>query len=385
MSDRHRAGGNRAAERGSGMMLAILIIATMFTLIATSFIFLQQAKYSINRQLSYDGQTLNAAQAGLVDALSWFRRQSLQPVATFSPVRNDSASPPVNETDDAAVGLVREYEISELGNVWGRYEVRTSEIEDVSDERGKDATGAVWQLTSRGIVYVRRDASKSFDQYPNSVISQAVARTEIQRLTLVPPANAAISADRGDGIDTESNTRIFGNGNIGIAYPPSTGSPSVAGEIKGSPAQSTADPYNSSISAVFGVTQQELLGMADVRVSSVAELPDQIADMSIVVITGDATFTSARPLRGVGVLVVFGDLELQADSKSVFNGLIWVDGDYTQGAPSSVSGSIVCTGDVDIEGASDFSEVNYDPGILSQIQKHLGQYRFTRNQVFSRT
>lgn len=375
---------SRRSERGSGLMLAILVVATMFTLIATSFIFLQQAKVSIHRQLSYDGQTLNAAQAGLIDGISWFRRQQVQPVGSFSPVRDLSSSPPINDTDDASIGLVREYEISDLGNVWGRYEVRVTETDDVSDKRGKNSTGAVWELTSHGIVYVRRDESQSFDQYPNSVITRAVARSEIQRLTLVPPANAAINAQRGDAVNTQSKTRVFGNGNVGIAYPPSTGSPVVGGLLAGSPTQSNASPYNDSILSVFGVTRQELVGMADVRVSSVSDLPPQIPDMAIVVINGNATFDSARPLRGVGVLVVFGSLTIASNSASVFNGLIYVEDDYVQGAPSSVTGSIIVGGDVDINGASDFSEVNYDGGILTQIQRHLGQYRFTRNQVFSR-
>ena len=66
-------------------------------------------------------------------------------------------------------------------------------------------------------------------------------------------------------------------------------------------------------------------------------------------------------------------------------GLLYVDGTYTQYAPSSISGSVIVTGNVYIKGTSDFSEINYDPTILGQIQKNLGQYRFTRNQSFGRT
>ena len=107
--------------------------------------------------------------------------------------------------------------------------------------------------------------------------------------------------------------------------------------------------------------------MADVKASSVADLPEDLPAMSIVVVQGDAVFTDAQPLNGVGVLVVFGDLTIPANSNSAYNGLIYVDGDYKQGAPSSISGAVIVTGDVVIQGSSDFSEVNYDPGILSQI------------------
>ncbi|ANM29590.1 hypothetical protein ABI59_08370 [Acidobacteria bacterium Mor1] len=366
------------------MLLAILVMATMFGLIAVSFVFLQSAKQSISQQLAYEGQTTNAAQAGLVDTLSWFRRQTVQPVSSFAPVLDATASPPVNETDDASVGLVRQYEISDLGNVWGRYEVRISEVADVSQQRGKDNAGSVWELTSHGYVYIQHDDTKSYDESPNRILTQVEARTEIQRLTLVPPANAAINADRGDAVSTASSTRIFSDGNIGIAYPNSTGSPSRSGEVKAAILQSTVADYNSEISAVFGVSQQELIAMADIRAASAADLPDSLPGMSLVVITGNATFTSAQPLSGVGVLVVFGDLTLSAGSASSYNGLIYVTGDYTQGAPSSISGVVIAKGDVAIQGSSDFSEVNYDQSILSQIQRSLGQYRFTRNQTFTR-
>ena len=363
------------------MMLAVLILATMFTLIATSFIFIQQAKVQLNRQLAYDGQTVNAAQAGLIDALSWFRRQQAQPVVAFSPTRDMSVNPPVNETDDAAIGLVREYEISDLGNVWGRYEVRAAEVQDVSDERGKDVNGTVWELKSHGITYVRKDSTKDYDEYPNSIITKTLARTEIQRLTLRPPANAAINVQRGDNVTTQSNTRIFGNNNIGIAYPPDTGFPARSGEVNAAAAESQVEAYNDSISAIFGVTQSELVAMADVKAASVAELPATLPAMSIVVIQGDARFTTDNPLIGVGVLLVFGDLTIDNNTASAFNGLIYVDGDYIQGAPSSMSGTLIITGDCDINGSSDFSEINYDAEIISQIQKNLGQYRFTRNQT----
>ena len=94
--------------------------------------------------------------------------------------RDLAAVPPVNETDDAAIGLVREYEIGP--NLWGRYEVRLTvpaepftdsnsngvhddgepftdtngnakrddarETRDVSIERGLAGSGAVWPATA---------------------------------------------------------------------------------------------------------------------------------------------------------------------------------------------------------------------------------------------
>ena len=45
--------------------------------------------------------------------------------------------------------------------------------------------------------------------------------------------------------------------------------------------------------------------------------------MSLIVIQGDATFTTAQPLVGSGILVVFGNLTIPAGSN--FNGVIYVD------------------------------------------------------------
>ncbi|NJN63701.1 MAG: hypothetical protein HC882_01685 [Acidobacteria bacterium] len=105
--------------------------------------------------------------------------------------------------------------------------------------------------------------------------------------------------------------------------------------------------------------------------------------MTLIVVNGNATFTSSRRMTGSGVMVVLGTLTINANSYSAYNGLVYVTGNYTQNAPSQVNGSIVGRADVRINGSSDFSEVAYDEAILAQIQRHMGQYRFNRNQQFS--
>jgi hypothetical protein len=39
---------------------------------------------------------------------------------------------------------------------------------------------------------------------------------------------------------------------------------------------------------------------------------------------------------------------------------------------------------VDILGSGDFSEVNYDPSRLDQLQRRMGQYRFSRSAILVR-
>jgi hypothetical protein len=356
----------------------------MFMMIATGLVLIRITQSELKEQLRYHGQAVNSAQAGLIDGLAWFRRQTTQPVATFAPERDMSATPPVNETDDESIGIVREYLVDSVGNVWGRYEVPTSAVEDVTQQRGKTGTGIVWSLESRGYIYVRRDPAKAYDQPPNRVLSRAVARSEIQRLSIVLPAgNAAVQCARGDDIHRQSKTRVYGGDDIAFAYPPSTGTASWTGEETGNPVMSSVSPYNDDIPDVFGVSQQELVAMADIVVNNVSELPATLPDMSLIVVNGDATFTNSRRMNGTGVLVVLGDLTVGSDSNSSYNGLVYTTGDYTQNAPSIVSGSIVSKGEVYINGTSDFSEIMYDSGVLTQIQRHMGQYRFNRNQRFT--
>ena len=368
-------------ERGSAAILAIFISTTLFLLIMSGLTMIQLSKKIITTQLTYHGQAVNAAHAGLVDSLSWFRRQTAQPVATFNPQLDLLATPPVIDTDDPTIGIVREYEISDLGNVWGRYEINKTIVRDASAARDKPGTGTIWQVESVGIVYARKDVTKAYNQSPNRQLARVVARTELQRISLVLPGNAAISSRAGNAVTTETKSRILANADIGILYPPSTGTPTVNGSIGAAIDTSASSPHLDSIQDVFGVDQRELIGMADLVVYTMSDLPAQLPSMALTIVRGNATFTSAQPLIGTGILVVFGDLMIAADSFSNFNGLIFTTGDYEQNAPSQVSGAIVSHGNVDIRGAGDFSEITFDDALLAQIQKEMGQYRVGRSPL----
>jgi hypothetical protein len=374
----------RAGERGSAGILAMFISTTLFLLVMSGMTIIHLSKQVIQTQLTYHGQAVNSAQAGLVDAQSWFRRQTVQPVATFNPQLDLLSNPPVIDTDDPTVGIVREYEISDLGNVWGRYEVRKTEVRDASAERGKPGNGTIWAVESVGIVYARKDISKSYDQSPNRQLARVVARTEVQRMNLVLPGNAAICSRRGDAVTTETKTRLIAGSNIGVLHPSGTGSATLAGSIGAGINENTASPYLDSIQDVFGVGQRELIGMADLVAYNMSDVPARLPAMGLTIIRNDATFTPAQPLIGTGLLVVLGNLTIQSNSFSNFNGLIFVTGNYEQNAPSQISGAIVGHGDIDIKGAGDFSEVTFDDTLLTHIQKEMGQYRVTRSPLLVR-
>ncbi len=356
-------------------------------------------------------QARSVAEAGLVDAYAWFRRQTTQPVATFAPVRNLAAIPAINETDDASIGLARDYEI--LPSLWGRYEVRktklaetwvdananglydygesytdtnssgkrdpSTETRDVSAERGLSGAGTVWRLESVGTVYNRPDQLQALGAGPNQRIASTRLAAEIRRLAIVPPATAAVCARTLSTVVLGNRSRLTGGLKSGLIGPTGTGSPSLGGEITGTPANGTVPlPWNDTVALVFGVSLTELKAMSDGSYTNVANFPSPIGDYTLHVMEGNITFDAAMPLRGTGVVVVAGNCTLAASSNSFFNGVLYVQGNLQIRAPVYLRGTVIVTGSVDIAGTGgDYSELNYDGGMISLVLKTMGQYRFS--------
>ncbi len=363
-------------------------------------------------EFSAEGQARSVADAGLIDAFAWFRRQQTQPVSTFAPVRNLLLNPPVNETDDSTIGLVREYEI--MPSLWGRYEVRKGvaaeaftdadgdgrydygeaftdsngngrrdparETMDASIERGFAGLGTVWRIVSHGTVYRRQDATKALGVAPNMRLASQTVVGEIRRLTIVPPGPAAVCGQRGSLITIGSRGRIVGGTKTGVLYGPSTGTPTfqAGSEVTGTPKNNYVNPYNDAVQTVFGVTLSELKAMADGSYATAAAFPASIGNYTLNVATGPITFDSTRPLRGTGVVVVVGDCTVAVSSNSFFNGVLYVQGNLTIRGPAYFRGTLIATGTVNIAGSgADYSEVDYDSKIISQVLVLLGQYRFS--------
>jgi hypothetical protein len=403
-------------EKGFSTLLATAAIAVVFLIIMTGFLVVSLGRQLITKQLTFQGQALNAAEAGLTDAINFFRRQGTQPVVAFNPQKNLLAVPPVDDSDVPTIGIVRTYRVSALGNVWARYEVRKEDLDvppdgvqadeagkgtrDISKERGNPVPGTLWQVESHGIVFVDNNNNSTFDWTDTNgnnvwdtgepgngdkVLTEQVLRTTLQRITMATPGGAAINAIRGDNVvigNGSGNARVLGSAGIGIAYPPATNAPTVDVAIPplvtGSPALNGGCTLcaTATIQQVFGVSQQELTGSADF--TSFAQL-SQPFSMKLVVLNGNTTFDATTPLIGSGILVVIGNLTIRNNSNSNFSGLIYVTGIYTQRAPSLISGAVVGLGNITMEGAGDFSEVDYDTAMIQQIQSEMVQYRFGRN------
>ena len=119
--------------------------------------------------------------------------------------------------------------------------------------------------------------------------------------------------------------------------------------------------------------------MADIVADDESQLPNPLPDMALVVVRGNATFNSVRPLQGSGILVVLGNLICNPQSNAYFSGVIWVGGNFVMTPPGIINGSVVTNSNVQIAGGSDVAEVNYDSAILDQVRLQMGNYLFSRS------
>jgi hypothetical protein len=399
------------SESGQAVIAATIIVSLVLLVLLTMITQVQLGNKLLGRQLTFQGQAANAAQAGLIDGLSWFRRQQVQPVKTFAPTVNAGANPPINDSEDTNIGIVRTYTVSGPGRLKGRYEVRIGDatkgtgVLDITKQKGKTTSGAgtVWQLESVGYIWVQNDATlgdQAYNTSPNTVLSQQTFRTEIQKMSVnLPDGGAALFSANCDNVLIDTKTKIQGGSAIGVSCK-SGGGAGIKnnGTITGATRTKTNSSALYDIASVFSVTQQELLGLADVNVTQVKDLPATLPSMSIIVISGDATFGPVsppapataliRPLVGSGILVVLGNLTVQATPDTAWNGVIYVTGKLSINEPSLVSGAIIAAnssstaGAVAINSAADISEVDYDPAMIAQINTQMGQYRFSRSKYW---
>lgn len=409
---RHERAGARTTrqtwnrQEGQALISVISAFALILILLTAALTLTQYSGRTVARQLSYQGQALNAAEAGLTDTLSWFRRQG-NVVTVFDPKLDLTADPEINDSEEPTLGIQRSFEMSDVYKLTGRFRAPKEAtvsgqkigVRDVTVEKGKSGAGTVWQLESKGCVIFGVYAT-SYGCDPTSVvtagklIARETVRAEIQRLNLILPAGgAAIYARRGDGITINTGSRVQGGSGIGLAYPTGTGSPSVAGIVTGSTVQAVdADvPPKMGLQDIFGVTAQEVLTMADQNVASISELPvGGLPQMNLIVIRGNVTFGSAYPLSGSGILIVFGNLTIDPNTNASFSGVIYVTGNFTMGQPSLISGAIIAAGNgipgsggtggaVTLNSSGDIAEADFDQSIVDQIQAQMGNYRLSRS------
>ncbi len=385
-------------ERGVALALALLFTFIASSVIVSGTIMLRANANSGEVRFRRDSQAAQFARSGLTEAMSWFRRQTGQPVTRFEPQRDDNATPPILDTDDPEIGLVRQFRISR--DIWGRYEVwheneddpdpirlefrRKFQAKDTSLQRGFAGPGNVWLVRCIGYVYQRRDSNVNWNEPPNRVLAIATYEGEIQRLAIqLPGGQAAICIKHGENCTIESNGRIRGGTTAaGILYPKDTGNPTIGplseNRVTGVPATTSIDDYDDGVRAVFGVSQNELRSMADLVITNPIDFPDPIPSNALVFVEAGATitFNSTRSLNGTGIVFVDGNMSAESGNNSSFSGLLYITGNITLNETADVYGTAIVQGNLLVKGAGDYATMSYDDGALATIRREIGQYRW---------
>jgi hypothetical protein len=328
------------------------------------------------------------ARSGLTDAINWLRRQPRQPVVEFAPTQADSMDP--------GIGMVREFPITE--RLWGRFEVwrggaaveedpsrRRLAVRDVSIDAGHPAPGAVWRLRCVGFVFARDRVDEPFDRNSAAVLCREVLEVDVARIGLRLPGEAALCVRDVTTLVVGNHARIDGGPSaVGIyGGPVKSGATPMAETrtglrrgVRGSVTAASRDLFDDSVISVFGVGRRTLFAMADACVTDAGDFPSPLGANSLYCVdVPQLTCTTARPLRGSGILFVKGDLSIEPGSAARFDGLLYVDGDLVVHSSASFRGAVVVTGTVSIQGGRGTAELIYDDGVLRRLCDALGSYR----------
>jgi len=401
-------------QTGAAILIVVFLLAIM-AMIPVGMQLVTISRRDTQHNLKILAQADQVARAGLVDAIAWFKRQPIQPVrssanpieypypdAAFFP--RTSTDPVTSATLDESVGLVKEYSVSEVSWLWARYEIKRQQdpsanphdpraVHDLTESSvdGFSAgDGLAWYIESAGYVYRLKDSSLPFNQPPNEIIAISRASTEIRRLAVALPVNAAVIVTDRVNVTVNSNGRITGNNDAGLGYYTGSSGPTISGvgaEVSGTPATIDMDgpASNGSLTpqTIFGVTESDLRLMADWMVTTVTQLPPDYPAMAVVYINGNATFDNSRKLRGGGILYVDGNLTIDSGSNTLFGGAIYVTGNLIINGPTLISGSILCEGSVTLSGSGDVSQVQFDNNILNSVRQQVAQYRENKATTFA--
>ena len=393
-------------SRGSALTIALIFFIVVTILIVAGYKLITTSYLESKFQETTVLQAENVARAGLVDAISWFRRQPKQPVRKGTTYAwADGAFYPRTSTDPAhcdtineTIGLVKEYQLSESGALWARYEVKRQPspgaydihaVHDITGERmhtgGIDdynGAGVVWYIESTGYIYRRKSSASAYNVSPNQVVGKARVSTEIRRITVNPPSESAFFVNSGGTssnrtVNIYDNGRINGGSKIGCSSMPPSRSPKLYGSGYYSSYQVLYASAAVTSTYVFGVSTSDLKALADYDVKNSSALPSDMPDMALIYIDGNAIFDASRPLRASGIMFVNGDLTITAGSNSLFSGFIYVTNNAYIYAPCLISGCVIAYNGLTLSatGATDVAEIDYDGGILSSVRQQICQYR----------
>ncbi len=387
---------SRRSEQGSTLVWALFFVSLTAGILVAHSIEMSANRKTMDTRYRRIDLAQSIAESGLTDAASYLRRQPSQPVVAFTPERNLANDPPIDDTLEPAVGLVREFEVH--GSLWGRYEVRADEAIDVSAAYG-EAPGTVWDLGARGYLYERVDADQPFDKKPNRLLSTQTLRTEVRGITLRLPSLSALVVGDPTALQLLGNGTIDGGVQSGIAIAKSDDDddqdddqgkddekgrdsiPSFGSSVTGAPAALPLAATKLDVSSVFGMREEQLRSIADLVVFSNKQLQGRVMqDESVFVPNGLELESRDQALRGRMLLAIKGDFVASEGNDSDFKGVLYVSGNAQIEGPFRFEGTMIVAGRVKIGGSDGEVRIRARPDIVSQLQNSLSQYRAGRDQ-----
>ena len=76
-------------------------------------------------------------------------------------------------------------------------------------------------------------------------------------------------------------------------------------------------------------------------------------------------------------MFIDGSVSLISGNQSVFNGMLYVNGNLIMRQTSDIRGAVVCTGSLNLQGSGDYATITYDDDILMALRAEFGQYRWS--------
>ncbi|MDD5687168.1 MAG: hypothetical protein PHE88_04965 [Elusimicrobia bacterium] len=417
---------NHKSNKGVALLTVVILLFAVMILILTGAQLITTSIKESRHQQDTVGEAENVARSGLVDTIAWFKRQPNQPVhSSYSaPVPHtweDGAFNPntSTETINQNIGLVKEYELSENGIRWARYEIKRQldtvapynfpydpeAAHDITSERfnpgtGQKGDGLAWSFVSTGYVYRRHNPAVPFNVPPNEIVSKSKISTEIIRLSLQVPTCAVFVNNGGTAPPPTSNAKViiekYAKVNAGsvVGCGRSLGttpfivdysaiSTAATGRVLGTPQYQSYPGTDYTVSFVLGVSTLQLRALADYSVNSVSDLPSPMPDMALIYINGDANFTAERPLRSSGILIVNGNLTIDINTSSLYSGVIYVSGIATINPPCYISGCVIAYRGLTLSNtaATDVAEIAYDQSIVDSVRQRICQYRENKSAI----
>lgn len=351
---------NRLSQSNSGMVfiLAILMIALLTSLVLASRL-TKRSRLDTQANLRHT-QVRDVAKGGIDEALNWFRRQAIQPVAkigraavdfpypdsAFKPTHVSVPPQPTDGSLDPSIGLVKEYLLIPEQGIWGRSEVARQKVNWSADATLRDphaahditlsrfpgmpaGSGIVWSVVSRGLI-IRRTLPPG--NVYISTLAETFAYSEFRHANIQKPPESALLIQDGNNLaGLLEYTTIDGKDTPAVlCFANPGGFPAVATAL-------SLLPTPVEVQAPIPIGVEDLMGLP---FADLAKVADQIIDLSnfgYPSVKSNNSLTLIRSQPGYandvqvnvndasGILVVDGNVRLSG----LFSGLLIVTGNLT--------------------------------------------------------